>query len=84
MGINRQFPGQVSVGVAATHRRYQDNFAELEINGFYPDGPNKPFLGFGKVDPPWTDVIVNALEVTLAKNMSHGFQIIASATRQWN
>ncbi len=95
MGFNRQFPGRISLGVAATHRRYQDNFAELEINGFYPDGPNQPFLGFGKVDPnrgiitqqtnnTWTDVIVNAVEVTLAKNMSHGFQIIASATRQWN
>lgn len=95
MGFNRQFPGQISVGVAATHRRYQDNFAELEINGFYPDGPFKPFLGFGRVDPnrgiitqetnnEWTDVIVNALEFTFAKNMSHNFQVIASATRQWN
>lgn len=95
MGFNRQFPGQISVGIAATHRRYQDNFAELEINGFYPDGPNKPFIGFGKVDPnrgiitqetnnTWTDVIVNALEMTFAKNMSHNFQVIASVTRQWN
>ena len=94
VGFNRQFSGQISVGVAATHRRYHDNFAEVDINGIYPDGPNKPFIGFGKIDPnrgivtqeqnnTWTQVIVNAVEATFAKNMSHGFQVIASATRQW-
>ena len=31
----------------------------------------------------WTQVIVNAIEMTFAKNMSNNFQIIASATRQW-
>jgi hypothetical protein len=95
MGFNRQFPGQISVGVAATHRRYQDNFAEVDINGIYPTGPNQPFIGFGRIDPnrgivtqetnnTWTDVIVNAVEFTFAKNMSNNFQVIASATRQWN
>jgi hypothetical protein len=28
-------------------------------------------------------VVVNAIEMTFAKNMSHNFQLIASATRQW-
>ena len=94
LGFNRQFPGQISMGVAATHRRYHDNFAEVDINGIYPSGPNQPFGGFGRIDPnrgivtqeqnnTWTQVIVNAVEMTFAKNMSHGFQLIASATRQW-
>ena len=94
VGFNRQFPGQISMGVAATQRRYHDNFAEVDINGIYPDGPGKPFGGFGRIDPTrgvvtqeqnntWTQVVVNAVEMTFAKNMSHGFQVIASATRQW-
>ncbi|MEZ5290804.1 MAG: TonB-dependent receptor [Vicinamibacterales bacterium] len=94
LGFNRQFAGQMSVGIAATHRRYHDNFAEVDINGIYPDGPGKPFGGFGRIDPnrgivtqeqnnTWTQVIVNAVEMTFAKNMSHGFQVLASATRQW-
>jgi hypothetical protein len=94
VGYNRQLPGQISVGAAFTHRRYQDNFAEIDINGIYPDQPFQPFGGFGRVDPnqgivtqqtnnTWTDVIVNAAEVTFAKNMSNNFQIIGSATYQW-
>ena len=94
VGYNRQLRGQISVGVAATQRRYHDNFAEVDINGIYPDGPGKPFGGFGRVDPnagiilqetnaTWTQVIVNAIEATFAKNMSNNWQIIASFTRQW-
>ena len=93
-GYNRQFAGQISVGVAATQRRFKDNFAEDDINGIYPSGPGQPFGGFGLVDPnrgiitqetnnTWNGVIVNAIEMTFAKNMSNNFQIIASATRQW-
>ena len=93
-GYNRQFAGQISIGVAATQRRFKDNFAEYDINGIYPSGPGQPFVGFGLVDPnrgiitretnnTWTQVIVNAIEMTFAKNMSNNFQIIASATRQW-
>ncbi len=51
VGYNRQFPGQISVGVAATQRRFKDNFAEVDINGIYPSGPGQPFGGFGRVDP---------------------------------
>ncbi|MDH4063653.1 MAG: TonB-dependent receptor [Acidobacteriota bacterium] len=94
VGYNRQLRGQMSVGVAFTHRRYQDNFAEYDINGIYPSGPGQPFGGFGLVDPnrgivtrqtnaTWTDVVVNALEATFAKNMSNNFQVIASVFRQW-
>lgn len=94
VGYNRQLRGLISVGVAATQRRFHDNFAEVDINGFYPDGPGKPFGGFGRVDPnqglilqetnnTWTQVIVNAVEATFAKNMSNNWQVIASFTRQW-
>ncbi len=93
-GYNRQFSGQISIGIAATQRRFKDNFGEVDINGIYPSGPGQPFVGFGLVDPnrgiitretnnDWTQVIVNAIEMTFAKNMSNNFQIIASATRQW-
>ena len=94
VGYNRQLKGLMSVGVAWTHRRFHDNFAEVDINGIYPDQPFQPFVGFGLVDPnqgiitqetndTWTQVIVNAFEMTFAKNMSHNFQVLASFTRQW-
>jgi hypothetical protein len=94
VGYNRQLKGLMSVGVAWTHRRFHDNFAEVDINGIYPDGPFQPFIGFGLVDPnqglilkevnnTWTQVIVDAFEATFAKNMSHNFQLLASFTRQW-
>ncbi len=94
IGFNRQFPWQISAGVAATRREYHDNFGEVDINGIYPSGPNQPFGGFGLVDPnlgivtqernaTWTQVVVTALEATFAKNMSNNFQIVASVTRQW-
>jgi hypothetical protein len=94
VGYNRQLRGLMSVGAAFTHRRYQDNFAEVDINGIYPEGPFQPFQGFGRVDPnqgiitqetnaEWTDVVVNALEFTFAKNMSNNFQLLGSFTRQW-
>jgi hypothetical protein len=94
VGYNRQLRGLMSVGAAFTHRRYQDNFAEVDINGIYPSQPFQPFGGFGLVNPnqgiitqqtnaTWTDVVVNALEFTFAKNMSNNFQVLASFTRQW-
>ena len=94
VGFNRQFPWQISAGVAATRRKYHDNFGEVDINGIYPSGPGQPFGGFGLVDPnlgvvtqernaTWTQVVVTALEATFAKNMSNNFQIVGSVTRQW-
>jgi hypothetical protein len=93
-GYSRQLPGQISIGTAFTHRRFHDNFAEVDINGIYPSDPFQPFVGFGRVDPnqgiitqetngTWSQVIVNAWEATFAKNMSNNWQIIASFTRQW-
>ncbi|PHY11971.1 MAG: hypothetical protein CK533_01445 [Acidobacterium sp.] len=94
MGYSRQLRGQMSIGVAVTRRQYSDNFAEVDINGIYPSAAGQPFGGFGRVDPnqglilqetnaTWTQVIVNAVEATFAKNMSNNFQLIASVTRQW-
>jgi hypothetical protein len=94
LGFAKQFPGQISLDVAATRRAFRDGYAEVDINGFYPAGPNEPFGGFGRVDPnrgtimqqtnaSWTDVIVTNLEAVVAKNLSHNFQVMASVTRQW-
>jgi hypothetical protein len=73
---------------------YQDNFAEVDINGIYPDGPYQPFVGFGLVDPnrgqimqqtnaTWSKVVVTNIEAIVAKNLSHNFQVMTSVTRQW-
>ena len=94
VGFAKQFPGQISLDVAATRRAFRDGYAEVDINGIYPEGPNQPFIGFGRIDPnrgkimqqtnaSWTDVIVTNLEAVLAKNLSHNFQVMASLTRQW-
>jgi hypothetical protein len=94
VGFARQFPGQISLDLSATHRAFKDGYAEIDINGFYPSGPNQPFGGFGKVDPnqgsimqqtnaTWTDVVVTDFEAVLAKNLSNNFQLILTGTRQY-
>jgi hypothetical protein len=94
LGYARQFPGQMSLDISATRRTFKDGYGEIDINGFYPSGPNQPFGGFGKVDPnrglvmqqtnaSWTDVVVTDFEAVFAKNMSHNFQAIVTATRQF-
>lgn len=93
-GYARQFPGQMSLDLSFNRRYFKDAYAESDINGMYPDGPNQPFRGFGKVDPnqglimqqtnaTWSKVVVTNLEAIFAKNMSHNFQVMATATRQW-
>jgi hypothetical protein len=94
VGFARQFPGQLSLDVSATRRAFKDGYGQIDINGIYPTGPNQPFVGFGLVDPnqgqimqqtnaSWTDVVVTDFEAILAKNMSHNFQLILTATRQF-
>lgn len=51
LGYRRQFPGQVSVDVAGIARVIDNQWALVDINGIYPDGPFQPFGGFGLVDP---------------------------------
>jgi hypothetical protein len=94
VGYRHQFRGQVSVDVSGIRRYYKDNFALIDINGIYPDGPYKPFIGFGRIDPnrgivqqqtnrTWATTVYTALELVVAKNMSHNVQFLGSFTRQW-
>lgn len=94
LGFARQFRGQISVDVSASRRYFKDGYAETDINGFYPDGPNQPFGGFGQIDPnrglvmqqtnaTWSQIVVTNVEAIIAKNLSHNFQFMTSLTRQW-
>jgi hypothetical protein len=94
LGFARQFRGQVSLDVSASRRYFTDGYAEVDINGIYPDGPNQPFGGFGRVDPnrgvimqqtnaTWSKIVVTNIEAIIAKNLSHNFQVMTSLTRQW-
>jgi hypothetical protein len=94
VGFRKQFPMQLSVDLSATRRIYHDQFEQVDINGRYPSAPFQPFGGFGLIDPnqgiiykdtngDWTRVVVSNLEGTVAKNMSHNFQLVLSLTRQW-
>jgi len=94
-GFRRQFGWQIGLDAAYINRAYKDMWANIDINGIYPSGPGLPFLGFGKVDPnqgqvqqqtnnTWSQLKYQAVEVTLTKNMSHGFQLIAGFNRQWH
>lgn len=94
IGVRKQFPGQWSTDVAFMKRSYQETYAQLEINGLWPSGPNQPFGGFGRVDPnrglvyqqtnnTWSTLEWKAIEATIAKNMSNNFQVLISINRQW-
>jgi len=94
IGVRRQFGGQFSLDVAGIWRTYKDNWARVDVNGIYPSGPNQPFGGFGAVDPnrgivfqqqnnSWSTLDYRAIEVTVAKNMSHRFQFLGGFNRQW-
>lgn len=94
LGFRKQLPYQFGIDIAGIQRTYKDTYAQLEINGIYPSGPNQPFGGFGAVDPArgtvfqqtnnsWSRLNYSALEITITKNFSHRFQIIAGLNRQW-
>jgi hypothetical protein len=94
LGFRKQFPWQISVDVAGIHRSYKDTYALVDINGFWPSAPGQPFGGFGRVDPNrglvyqqtnnhWSTLEYRALEITLAKNFSKGFQFVGGFNRQW-
>ena len=95
VGYRKQLPMQIGLDVAYINRAYRDTWARVDINGFYPDGPFKPFGGFGNVDPnqgivyqqtnnSWSQLKYQAIEFTATKNMSRGFQLIAGINRQWH
>jgi len=94
VGYQRQLPIDMSLDVSVATKFFRDSYAQTEINGFWPDAPGQPFGGFGRVDPnsgqifrltnrTWAHQRFHALYVTLAKNMSHNFQVMASVQRQW-
>ena len=94
VGYRRQFPGQIAMDVAGIVKVNHDQYAQVDINGIYPDGPGKPFIGFGKVDPnqgllyrltnnAWSTTHYRALQATLTKNLTHGFQVLFTVQRQW-
>jgi hypothetical protein len=94
IGFAKQFRGQISLDVSFNRRYFKDGYAEVDINGIYPDGPNQPFGGFGLVDPnqgrimqqtnaTWSKIVVTNMEAIVAKNLSHNFQVMGTFTRQW-
>jgi hypothetical protein len=94
LGFRKQLPWQISVDVAGIHRTYKDTYAEVDINGFWPSAPGQPFGGFGRVDPArgiiprqtnntWMNLNYRAIELTVAKNFSKGFQFVGGFNRQW-
>jgi hypothetical protein len=94
LGYRRQFPWQMSVDVAGIARKVHNMYGQVDINGFYPDGPYQPFGGFGRVDPnrgivyqirnnDWSAMHYRALQITVTKNLSQNFQAMAAIHRQW-
>ncbi len=94
VGFRKQFPGQWSADVSWMKRSYQDTYARIDVNGIYPSGPGQPFGGFGLVDPnrgvvfqqtnnSWSTLEWQALELTVAKNLSNNFQALIGINRQW-
>ncbi len=94
LGFRKQLPYAIGIDVAGIYRQYKDTYANLEINGFYPSGPNMRFGGYGAIDPSrgnvfeevnnsWSRLNYTALEITVTKNLSHGFQFMAGINRQW-
>jgi Carboxypeptidase regulatory-like domain len=94
LGFRKQLPYAFGIDVAGIHRMYKDTYANYEINGFYPSGPNQPFGGYGAIDPTrgnifqernntWSRLNYTALEITVTKNLTHGFQLMAGINRQW-
>jgi carboxypeptidase family protein len=94
VGFRKQLPYALGIDVATIHRVYKDTYGRIDINGFYPSGPNQPFGGFGKVDPTrgivyqqtnnsWSRLNYTALEITATKNLSRGLQFMAGINRQW-
>lgn len=94
LGFRRQFPGQISLDVAGIVKINKEQYAQVDINGIYPSGANQPFGGFGLVDPnqgllyrltnnTWSDTNYKAFQVTIAKNLTRGFQFLGTIHRQW-
>ncbi len=97
VGLRRQFQGQFAMDVALVHRRYTDNYALLEQNGFYPSCcPASPPLGefqYGAVDVAygdvlqqtnnaWSKLVYTALEITSTRRTER-MSATLNISRQW-
>lgn len=94
LGFRRQFPGQIALDVAGIVKINKKQYAQVDINGRYPSGPNQPFGGFGLVDPnqgllyrltnnTWSTTRYRAIQAVITKNMTRGFQAMVALHRQW-
>jgi hypothetical protein len=94
LGFRKQFKGQVAIDVTAQRRSYKHQYGLVDINGIYPSAPFQPFGGFGLIDRnrgiilqernnTWSEWVVDALSLVVAKNMSRNFQLMIGANRQW-
>ena len=94
LGYRTQLPWQTSVDIAYINRAYKDVWGQVDMNGYWPSGPNMPFGGFGVLDPnrgewvqqtnnTWSQLHYQAIEITAAKNLSHNFQLMAGINREW-
>lgn len=94
LGFRKQFLDSFALDVSGIVKINKRQYAQTDINGIYPSGPNQPFGGFGRVDPnagliyrltnnTWSSMHYKALQMTLTKNMSHGFQAMVAIHRQW-
>ena len=95
VGYRKQFPGLIGLDIGYINRTYNDMWGRVDINGIYPSAAGQPFGGFGLVDPnqgivfqqtnnTWSQLKYQALELTVTKNMSRGFQFMAGVNRQWH
>lgn len=94
LGFRKQFLDTFALDVSGIMKINKRQYAQTDINGIYPSAPNQPFGGFGRVDPnagliyrltnnTWSSMHYKALQMTLTKNMSHGFQAMVAIHRQW-
>ncbi len=94
VGVRKQFPGEFAVDVSTVHRVFRNGFGLVDVNGIYPDGPNQPFIGFGRIDSnrgilsqetnnTWAQTKYTSIEVTATKNLSNNLQFAAGFHRQW-
>ena len=94
LGLRKQFPGQIGVDISGIKRSYKHTYGLLETNGIYPSAAGQAFGGFGRLDPTrgtvfqqtnntWSSLEYKAVEITVTKNFSRGFQFVTGFNRQW-
>ncbi len=95
VGYGRQFTGEITFDVAFMRREQKHRYGQVDVNGYYPENPGEPFIGFGRIDNDrgilqqltnntWDKLVYNAIEVTVARRMRNNWQFLASFNRQWH